>query len=150
MACETFDLFTSGVYFMKFDTCCLFVFDETVTIQARRFRHLACLLDLPFMARILATGLIRNELRMVNRHQSPLNDLVWHIMTIQAGRLNQSRPVFAGFEKVACEAHLFVDAEVFGAFKMAVTGTTGNFYAINRLCHMPFVNEPNAAEVNIR
>jgi hypothetical protein len=150
MARKAFDLFASGVHFMKFDTCCLFVFGETVTIQAHRFRHPACLLNLPFVARILATCLIRNKFRMVNRHQSTLDNLVWHFMTIQAGRLNQFLPIFTGLEKVACEAHFFVDAEVFGALIMAVTCAAGNFYAINRLCHMPCVSKPNAAEVNLR
>jgi hypothetical protein len=150
MARETLNLFTLGMDLVQFNTCGFFVLGVTMAVQAHRFSHLACFFDLAFVTRIIATGLIGNELGVVNRHQPAFDNLVRNFMTIQAGCVNQSRPVFAGFEKMAREAHLFIYAEMFGALKMAVTGATGNCYAVNHLCDMIFVSEFNAAEVNIR
>jgi hypothetical protein len=116
-----------------------------VTVKANGGRYDGIFFDIILVAGIVATGFVGNELRMIDRDESSLNNLVRHLVTALTAGLHEPAVTCATLEEMAGEANFLVYAEVLFSLDVAMTQTAGDFYAVDHVFDVNLVGKFHAA-----
>jgi hypothetical protein len=164
MACKALDLMFLSMGFMQFYTVrrmfhcpgCPPVSNENlfgvcviVAVQTYPVIYFAHFLYFFFVAGIFTACFVRNKLRMVNRNQTSLNNLIRDFMAACTTCFDKLLAGLRITEEMTREAYLFVNAEMFIALKVAVTNTASDIDSIDNLLHMVLVSKLDAIKVDI-
>jgi hypothetical protein len=135
---------------MQFQAVNMLLFDVAMTVQTHTVGHLTWLFDLALVTGLIATCLVENKVSMIYRHESTLDDCVWHLVTAFAIGLNNFAVTLFALEEMACKTYIIVHAEVLISFKATVTCATRDSYPVDYFFDMIPVGELDSTVVDIR